>query len=396
MARKLFEEDVMRKSCQAVVTACREMKKGYGLELDQTVFYPEGGGQLSDTGELLWGDKSVKVTHVREKEGHILHETEEPVPVGTKVEARLHWQSRFDHMQQHCGEHLLSFGFWKLCGADNIGFHMSEEMVAIDLSKEVTSEEIAQVEALANEQIQADLPVTTEWMEAAEAAEKAKRKFNDKLTGPVRVVAIKGSDSCTCCGTHPPRTGMVGLVKIFKAEKHKQGTRISFLCGRLALEKINACWQGLAEAAKALSLKEEKIADGVTRLLEENRNLRERLGALERQRAIEMAGQLLKSSPAKEGIIDIVVQEDLSPESAQVLAQELSKEPQVRGTIFYTQKDRLNYILVQGEAVPGSCREGIASLNNLLGGRGGGKDRQAQGSAPLREGWQELVKERDL
>lgn len=174
MARKLFEEDVMLKSCQAVVTACRELKKGYGLELDQTVFYPEGGGQLSDIGELVFGGKSVKVAHVREKEGHILHEIEEPVPVGTKVEARLHWQSRFDHMQQHCGEHLLSFGFWKLCGADNIGFHMSEEMVDIDLSKEVTSEELAQVEALANEHIQADLPVTTEWMEAAEAAEKAR------------------------------------------------------------------------------------------------------------------------------------------------------------------------------------------------------------------------------
>ena len=129
----------MLRKCEAQVTYCIELKDGFGIELDQTVFYPEGGGQLSDTGELLIGEKTVAVIHVREKDGHIFHETKAPVATGTKVEAQIHWQTRFDHMQQHCGEHLLSYAFWKLFGADHIGFHMSPDMVTIDLSRQVST-----------------------------------------------------------------------------------------------------------------------------------------------------------------------------------------------------------------------------------------------------------------
>ena len=132
MTKKLFDEDVMLSQCEALVTDCVELKDGFGIELDQTVFYPEGGGQLSDTGELLIGEKAVAVFHVREKDGRILHETKEPLTAGTKVEAKINWQARFDHMQQHCGEHLLSYAFWKL------------------LSRQVSAEEIAQAEKLAN------------------------------------------------------------------------------------------------------------------------------------------------------------------------------------------------------------------------------------------------------
>ena len=171
MTKKIFLEDVLQRSSEAVVTDCVELKTGFGIVLDQTVFYPEGGGQLSDTGKLICGDREVVVTHVRETEGRILHETAEPLSVGTQVLAEIDWQTRFDHMQQHCGEHLLSYGFWKICGADNVGFHMSPEMVTIDLSREVTSAEIAQVEALANLHIQENRPIRAEWMEGRESGQ---------------------------------------------------------------------------------------------------------------------------------------------------------------------------------------------------------------------------------
>ena len=394
MTKKIFDEDVMLRKCEAQVTDCIELKDGFGIELDQTVFYPEGGGQLSDTGELLIGEKTVAVIHIREKDGHIFHETKAPVATGTKVEAQIHWQTRFDHMQQHCGEHLLSYAFCKLFGADNIGFHMSPDMVTIDLSRQVSTEEIAQAEELANEHIQADLPIRTEWMDAEKASKAASRKFNDKLTGPVRVVAIEDSDSCTCCGTHPPRTGMTGLLKIFKAEKHKQGTRIYFLCGRLALKKINDCWESLSKATQAISLKEEEICLGVSKLQEENSQLRAQLAAFEQQWAGNRAQQLLAAAELSSGAKEILtVEDDITPDAARSLAQELAKDPLVRAAVFYASKDRLNYILVQGEKATGSCRQKITAINELLQGRGGGKDNQSQGSAPLQPDWQNIVKQ---
>ena len=381
---RLYDEQVMLRSCKTVVTACVELKKGFGVELSETVFYPEGGGQLSDTGRLLLADKTIKVTHVREKDGHIFHETAEPIAVGTEVTAEIDWQMRFDHMQQHCGEHLLSYGFWKLCQADNVGFHMTEEMVTIDLSREVSAAEVQQVETLANAQIQENLPIKTTWMDAEQAAACATRKFNDKLTGPVRVVSIEGSDACTCCGTHPPMTGMVGLVKIFKTEKHKDGTRIYFLCGRRAMDKIQKCWQELNGAVQLLSLKDEEIRLGVERLQAENKELRDKLVIAEERWVNEIAPQLLAKAELKENIKMVEVHfEDISAEAAKKLAQRLAEDPQAQVTLFYKLKNRLNYILTRGTSVPHSCRERIGVLNKELNGHGGGNDNMAQGSSAI-------------
>ncbi|WP_051179775.1 alanyl-tRNA editing protein [Selenomonas ruminantium] len=381
---RLYDEQVMLRSCKTIVTACVERKKGFGVELAETVFYPEGGGQLSDTGKLILADKTIKVTQVREKDGHIYHETAEPIAVGTEVTAEIDWQMRLDHMQQHCGEHLLSYGFWKLCQADNVGFHMTEEMVTIDLNREVSAAEVQQVETLANAQIQENLPIKTTWMDAEQAAVCATRKFNDKLTGPVRVVSIEGSDACTCCGTHPPMTGMVGLVKIFKAEKHKEGTRIYFLCGRLAMAKIQKCWQELTGAVQLLSLKDEEIRQGVERLQTENKELRDKLALAEERWVNEIAPQLLAKAELKDDIKIVEAHfEDISADAAKKLTQKLVEEPQAQVTVFYKQKNRLNYILAKGAAVSVSCRERIAVLNKELNGHGGGNDNMAQGSSAV-------------
>ena len=136
MSKKIFEEDVMCRECKAIVQACEPFKDGFGIVLDQTVFFPEGGGQLSDSGWLIVGDQRIPVGHVRIQDEVILHETAQAIPTGTEVEAVLDWPVRFDHMQQHCGEHLLSYAFWKLFQADNVGFHMNPELVTIDLNKE--------------------------------------------------------------------------------------------------------------------------------------------------------------------------------------------------------------------------------------------------------------------
>ncbi|MBO6203667.1 MAG: alanyl-tRNA editing protein, partial [Selenomonas sp.] len=248
----------------------------------------------------------------------------------------------------------------------------------------VSAAEVQQVETLANAQIQENLPIKTTWMDAEQAAVCATRKFNDKLTGKLRVVSIEGSDACTCCGTHPPMTGMVGLVKIFKTEKHKDGTRIYFLCGRRAMDKIQKCWQELNGAVQLLSLKDEEIRLGVEHLQAENKELRDKLVIAEERWVNEIAPQLLAKAELKENIKMVEIRfEDISAEAAKKLAQRLAEDPQAQVTLFYKLKNRLNYILTRGTSVPHSCRERIGVLNKELNGHGGGNDNMAQGSSAI-------------
>lgn len=394
MSRKIFEEDVMCKTCKAVVEVCEPFKDGFGIVLDQTVFFPEGGGQLSDSGWLIVGEQRIFVSHVHIQDEVIVHETAEAIPAGTEIEALLDWPVRFDHMQQHCGEHLLSYAFWKLFQADNVGFHMNPDLVTIDLNKEVTADEVRQAEDMVNQQIQEDRPIHAEWMDHTEAAKLTLRKFNEKITGPLRIVSVEGSDVCTCCGTHPSTTGMVGLVKILKVEKHKDGSRISFLCGRLAQQVISQRLDALGAAARSLSIREEEIGDGVDRLSEEIRQLKEKLHERNQQLFAGMVRNLVAAaSPDADGRIRLtVLSDDLEAEEAKELARRLAEVQKARAVVAYESKGRVNYLVAMGEGNAENGRDLLQQINTLLGGRGGGRPDFGQGSAPAQLGWQERLR----
>ena len=264
MTAKLFENNSMLKECEAIVTACTQKDGKYLIELDKTVFFPEGGGQLSDKGKI----NDIIVEHVSEKEGHIYHECREPLPVGIPVKAVLDWSVRLDRMQQHLGEHILSFACWKLFEAHNVGFHMNEDSVFIDLDKELTEEDLLKAELFTNEIIWDNRPVSVDYMASSEALKlKDKmRKFNEKLTGILRIVSVEGADICTCCGTHPPFTGMIGSVKVIRHEKHKGGCRVEFLCGRRALLDMDKKNSTLLKVAQSLSTKPELVPEHIEKL----------------------------------------------------------------------------------------------------------------------------------
>lgn len=384
----------MCQTCKAVVEACEPFKDGFGIVLDQTVFFPEGGGQLSDSGWLIVGEQRIPVSHVHIQDEVIVHETAEAIPAGTEVEALLDWPVRFDHMQQHCGEHLLSYAFWKLFQADNVGFHMNPDLVTIDLNKEVTADEARQAEDMVNQQIQEDRPIHAEWMDHTEAAKLTLRKFNEKITGPLRIVSVEGSDVCTCCGTHPPTTGMVGLVKILKVEKHKDGSRISFLCGRLAQQVISQRLDALGAAARSLSIREEEIGDGVDRLSEEIRQLKEKLHERNQQLFAGMVRNLVAAaSPDADGRIRLtVLSDDLEAEEAKELARRLAEVQKARAVVAYESKGRVNYLVALGEGNAENGRDLLQQINTLLGGRGGGRPDFGQGSAPAQPGWQDQLR----
>ena len=392
MTLKLYENNSLLKSCQAVVTACTESKGKYLIELDQTVFFPEGGGQLSDKGTI----SDAKVAHVAEKDGHILHECDKPLAVGSMVEAKLDWMVRLDRMQQHLGEHILSYAFWKLFKANNVGFHMNEDNVTIDLDKEMTPEELLKAEHLTNEIIWDNRPVSVNYMDSTEleAHKNEMRKFNDKLTGILRIVSVEGADICTCCGTHPPFTGMVGSVKIIRSDKHKNGCRVEFLCGRRALLDADKKNNILLSVAADFSAKPEQVPERLGKLHKEVEELHEQLKAktlalLERGLEDKLAEAALRADGSK--LLVMALTGD--GKESKLLMPRLMTLTNTVSVIFSVQSERISYVLVLGADTSGDCRTYIKIVNEIFVGRGGGKPDCAQGGAPYCDDWQDKLEQ---
>lgn len=391
MTVKLFENNSLLKECTATVTACTEKEGRYLVELDQTVFFPEGGGQLSDKGKIA----DVIVSHVSESDGHIYHECDKPLEVGTEVKAVLDWRVRLDRMQQHLGEHLLSYACWKLFKANNIGFHMNEDDVFIDLDKELTEEELLKAELYTNEIIWENRPVHISYMDSTEAVKlKDKmRKFNSKLTGTLRIVSVEDADICTCCGTHPPFTGMLGSVKVIRHEKHKGGCRVEFVCGSRALADADKKNSTLLAVAQGLSVKPEQVPDALAKLkadlLAQLDDVKSKLLKIEEAQLQE----LYENAPTNAAGTKILAV-PLDGHDAKDIKVFLPKATALEHTICLlvaAKPERISYAAALGAATEGDCRVLIKLLNEAFGGRGGGKSDCAQGGADYCVDWQEKL-----
>lgn len=371
MTEKLYEQDSMLKSCLATVLSCAEDKGGYAVVLDRTVFFPEGGGQLSDRGTL----DGVKMTYAAQRGSEVVHYCERPLPVGAQVEAVLDWQARLDHMQQHAGEHILSHAVWKLFGANNIGFHMGERLVTIDLDKELTAAELEQAEDYANSQIWEDKPITVSYLPHTELSALVMRKKNEKLTGMLRIVTVADGDICTCCGTHPVRTGMIGLIRINRFDKHKDGIRVEFLCGRWALEDARRKNEYIWQAGRLLSMKPEGVPQGLRKLQEEVTGLNERLKAQTAKLYEFLAPQLLAQAAA----------------DAKLLLNKLLADGRTVAAVVYRSGERINFVVGSGEQTQADCRSLCSLAGGLFGGRGGGSQHFAQGGGAYGDDWRQKV-----
>ena len=385
MTIKLYNDNVMLKNCQATVLACEESEGKFFVELDQTVIFPEGGGQLSDRGKI----NGVNVLHASEKEGRLWHECDAALEVGAKVEVTLDWAVRLDRMQQHCGEHILSFVCWKLFDSNNIGFHMNEDTVTVDLDKALSEEELLQVEQESNAIIWENRPITVLNLESEEAAKLPMRKFNANLQGALRIVAVENADVCTCCGTHPPVTGMVGCLKIIRAERRKQGQRLEILCGARAMAEYAKQNRILRDLATDLSSKVDEVPERYAKMKEEMANLND---ALKEKTAklldIEIQEVLAKAETRADGakLLPLVLDDAKTGKNILPRVGALGNTVSV---ILAVQPERISYFVALGKDTAGDCRAYIKLLNDTFGGRGGGKPDGAQGGADYCEDWQE-------
>ncbi len=371
MTQKLYEQDAHLRSMTARVLSCTPKGTEFDIVLDRTVFYPEGGGQPGDRGTL----GSVTVTDTHEKDGQILHRCTGPLEPGTQVEGTIDWQTRFDRMQQHSGEHIVSGIIHRRYGWDNVGFHMGHDTVTIDFSGIIPPEDLPGLEAAANEAVWANLEVLTRFPDEEELA---RLPFRSKkaLTGAVRIVEIPGIDLCACCGTHVKRTGEVGLVKLLSCQHFREGVRMEMLCGRLALEKLSGAWDQNRAVSGLLSAKPMETAAAVERMKQELADVKHRAGQLEDRAFAQRAEELTGAGDV------LLFEEGLKPDGLRRLADAVLRTCGGRCAVFSPAEGGFAYAMGQAD---GDLKSLTRDMNTALNGRGGGKPGFVQGSVRATE-----------
>ena len=252
-----------------------DVQKGDGcvkVQLDRTLFFPEEGGQTSDIGVL----NGFEVSHVLIKDGVITHEVrcdETELKIGDEVKGCIDWHHRFSNMQNHTGEHILSGILHSRWGSENVGFHLSDNIVTLDTSKELDSDELKELEEEANKAVYRDIPVSCRYYDEDELAGMTYRSKID-LNESVRIVTIPGIDACACCAPHVVRTGEIGIIKIVKAIRYKGGMRLTILAGERAYKYLSALQDTADELSHILSESTDKLTDAVQRILTENNELK--------------------------------------------------------------------------------------------------------------------------
>ena len=265
---KLYEKQSYLSECEAVVTDCFTKDGFVYVRLDRTIFFPEEGGQYADLGELVYGDNtSVRLLggEVTDKSGKdIIYRVESEVPVG-EVKCSLNWDLRYERMQNHSGEHVLTGTIHNEFGYDNVGFHLSDDgPVTLDMNGVLTWEEVMEMERKANEVIYNNLPITDSYPTGAELANLSYRS-KIEIEGQVRLITIGDKDNpidvCACCAPHVKTTGEIGIIKVISMVNWKGGVRISMLAGRRALRYINDRFDIIRSVTERLTTSFDNVPD---------------------------------------------------------------------------------------------------------------------------------------
>ena len=369
---KLYYQDAFMREFTAKVLTCDPAKSGFLVTLDRTAFYPEGGGQPADHGTL----NGIPVTDVHEKDGVILHTVKKQVEIGEIVTGCIDWARRFDHMQQHSGEHIISGILCRNYHCDNVGFHMGADTVTIDYNTDITWEQVLDAEQQANEAIWADRAVEIQYPDR-EALAAIDYRSKKELTGQVRIVTFPGADCCACCGTHVLRAGQIGLVKALSCQKFRDGVRIEILCGQRALRFLGTVYDQNRGVAQQLSVKPQDTLAAVERMEAELTAAKAQMTVLEEQ----VIGSLAQEYAGRGDVV--LVRHDLRPDAVRKLADTVAKVSGGLAAVFSGDRERYQYALVHADGQDISPL--VKDMNRALQGRGGGRNGFAQGQVQASE-----------
>ena len=377
MTEKLYYQNAYMTEFDAEVVSVSENNGKITAVFDKTAFYPEGGGQPCDFGEIITEDgRVIKVTDVHEKDELIYHTLSEPVTAGDIIHGRIDWARRFDHMQQHSGEHIISGIICSAYSCDNVGFHLGDESVTIDYNAEISYEQAKALEEQANRYIWENHAFHSFWPDKATLHELSYRSKKE-LGGAVRIAEFPGADICACYGTHVAYSGEIGLIKIASAKKYKGGTRFELYCGKRAYDFLSMNYENNKEVAVFLSAKENNTPALVKKQAEELMHAKFRLAKLEE------AG-FMKTAEECRGKGDILlIREELEADGVRKLADAIGSVCGGRACVFAGSGSSYKYAVIH----PDTDISGfIKDLNRALSGRGGGKCGFAQGSVAASEG----------
>jgi alanyl-tRNA synthetase len=379
------------------VTEVREVADSkellWQLALDRTAFYPTSGGQPFDTGHLnaTLPDGSaprVAVEQVEEDEqGAVWHLVHKQLAVGTPVEGQIDWARRFDHMQQHSGQHLLSAVFWREIQAPTISFHLGENTSTIDLAAgQLPHNILERVERIANEIIGEDRPVTTRGVPRSEAeamlAAGQLRKLPD-IQGEIRLIDIADCDSNACGGTHVRSTGQIGGLQLRTVEKVSRGMRVEFVCGLRAVRAARADLTVLRETSALLSTGAADLAPAVTRLLTEGKTIAKERQKLREELAVVQAAKLATEEPIENGLRLVVrAWKDRDPETVKLLASRTAAAAQTAVIFCANDADPVRVFVARSSDLDFNCGQILREALVRLGLRGGGSADLAQGEVP--------------
>jgi alanyl-tRNA synthetase len=373
--KRLYYQEPYRTTFEASVTSCDAIGDRLHVVLDQTAFYPTSGGQPFDTGAL--GPARV-LDVIDQDDDQITHVVDRRLDAGMRVTGEIDWTRRFDHMQQHTGQHVLSAAFERLVHARTESFHLGTVTATIDLAKEVSAKEVLSAEDEANRIVWEDRPVSIRVVSPDEAAALPLRKTPTR-SGPLRLIEIEDFDLSACGGTHVARTGAIGIIAIAGAEKFRSGTRIEFVCGSRALTRFRAWRDAFAATQRHLSVAPAELAAGVERLQTESKTLQRAARALQERLAMHEAGALVgRGERIGDRLVVVEAVDAWDGAGIKALATAAAAaEPKSAIALFTTSVPAL-VVIARGKDANIDASAILKSLTSQFGGKGGGKADLAQ------------------
>jgi alanyl-tRNA synthetase len=371
MTTRIYYTEPYRRTFDATVLTADPVDGRLHVTLDQTAFYPTSGGQPFDTGTL--GGAAV-VDVVDREDGAITHVVSGGLKAGEVVAGEIDWARRFDHMQQHTGQHVLSAAFDRLFGVRTESFHLGQLSATIDLAREVSAAEITKAEDDANRVVWDDRPVAIRFASAEEAAAMPLRKESGR-TGALRVIDIEDYDLSACGGTHVERTGAIGVIAIGGAEKFKGGSRVEFLCGGRALERFRA-WRGaLAAMQKHLSVPPGDMAASIEKMQDEAKALQRVMRGFQEKLAAHEAEALLASGAR----LVVAALDGWDAHGLKSIATAATAANPEAVIALFTTASPSQVVIARGSKARVDAGALLKQLASQFGGKGGGKPDLAQG-----------------